>query len=930
MSDFNGTTLKNLASILDKLIIGGLLEKTKESIRDKKEKDQIVQKLNEFYSRYREEQYDYLNPEDWFDISGLHEWYLENLDLFVKCFSAVSYKERVAEINFLRNKLYRKAKAKTDEQKAAADEYINFCLNVSAKSLLSRINPEILFIFTKQTEDIEKTLTKLEKFILKTTEKLEALIKGQGPFEEFIDSRDLELLVNDLAKTPWERDKHDDIWFHYLNPEIGFVRRDAQFNYLDEFLKHEKDLLSLAITGYGGIGKTKLLHQYILQLPYKSHWSAVMLDRASVDKLCSFTELNYPKNLLLVIDYSAEKSEKIGEWLREVIKSPHRPRKMRIIFLERQGLIEANDQKIQPLWYQQMNEACGMLLGLIQYEQGNGFYELPTFTEDEMYQVMDMHPEAEEKLTLTNKKTIYKQIISFSGEDKDGRFNTPLIALLLVDAFINGKVIPDPNHLMAYVIERNKDSWERAFASFENRNNLVDSLERTMVYVTATGECDLTKLPSPLTDDAQLLINTLRTAGINQLPAMVVGDTREHHQLAPLKPDIIGEYFVLNYIDQNQHSYGCKEMVNACWEKPREFESFLNRCTRSYLGEFPHLVFDEEAILFQGADPLAQASVLFGMTILTNIEHCQRAVESTKRLSHKYDESQIAELLAVSLSMSLFNLSNKQEKINARKAIVDELKAISDRWFKNPMIALVYAMGLGNLSANQESIEALKITVDELKVLSKKRSDDAEIALRYARSLVNLSMKQEKTDARKTIVDELKVLSKRWPENAGIVLAYTRGLVMFSATLKEANARKIIVEKVKLLSKRWSENANFASVYARGLVILLAAQGEADARKMIIEKLKILSQRWPDNTDIAFEYASGLIVISCDQEKAEVCSISIELNKLCNKHSEFSACILQFAKGSADNIKKQNIPGSMLAYTNLEYLIQSLEEYAHT
>ena len=40
-------------------------------------------------------------------------------------------------------------------------------------------------------------------------------------------------------------------------------------------------------------------------------------------------------------------------------------------------------------------------------------------------------PEANTKLTQTDKEYIYEKIISYSGSYQDERFNTPLIALLL-------------------------------------------------------------------------------------------------------------------------------------------------------------------------------------------------------------------------------------------------------------------------------------------------------------------------------------------------------------------------------------------------------------------------------------------------------------------------------------------------------------------
>ena len=349
-----------------------------------KEKSELKDNLAKLRKPFKE-RYDYLTPSEKIDIDSLHNYLIKNLDVFKNCFIAASHEEWVSNIDSLKKILYREAGAKTNKQKEFADEYINTCLRIFSDSLRSKITPEILCLVAQQTEDMKKFIdqqtetieefsAKLITYILNVTEKLETLTKHQGDFEKYIDAIELESIIEDFTQVPWERGEHDNLWFHYLNPEIGFVRRDAQFEFLDNFLEDEAELLSLAITGYGGIGKNKLMHQYILELRSKSVWSAAMLDRSAVDRLChNFTSWYYPKNLLLVIDYAAGKSEIIGEWIREVYQSKNRPPKMRIILLERQGITKVNEQIIQPLWYEQMYKASGKLLGLIEYKHGNGF-----------------------------------------------------------------------------------------------------------------------------------------------------------------------------------------------------------------------------------------------------------------------------------------------------------------------------------------------------------------------------------------------------------------------------------------------------------------------------------------------------------------------------------------------------------------------------
>lgn len=346
-------------------------------------------------------------------------------------------------------------------------------------------------------------------------------IEYYGSFAKYIDSITPEPFQRNSIKTPlglnWR--------FRYLNPEIGFVRREKQFQLLDDFLDREDPFLSLAITGYGGIGKSRLLHQYKLELRSNTEWKALIADRSAIDRICSsnFTEWKYPKKLLLVFDYAGENTEQIGKWIQAVCNSTARPEKIRIVLLERQGLTSNNDQPIQPRWYQQMNKASGYSLEKIQYQYGNdpkenGFYELPRLSKDEMLQVMDKLPNSKRKLTTEEKEQIYEKIAGFAKDFNDERFNTPLIALLSTDAYLNGEALLNPEQLMSYVIERDKDSWKRALKGYPEPDKLVDALERTLVFATATGGCDITnkdfKSISPLAkEDANLLIDNLKKEG---------------------------------------------------------------------------------------------------------------------------------------------------------------------------------------------------------------------------------------------------------------------------------------------------------------------------------------------------------------------------------------------------------------------------------
>ena len=779
-SGFFVQVFKWLADAVVGKIEDDLVENISDSVRDKKEKAQIKQKLNKTFERYFKEQYEYLPLSKEFDINTLNEWLLENLySIVLNYFIADSSEKRSYYKSSLMESSYARARADTKEKKQAVYAYVDSFLKAFEQYYFDlKDSHKEQYLLNKQTDDIKAIIQLGNK-------ELKAFIQSENQhnsFAKFIDKLELKPI-----KTT----------FHFLNPKIGFVRREAEFKLLDDFLEHEDPFLSLVITGFGGIGKSKLLHHYIFELRYNLDWKAVMLNRSQIDKLCDPENIpwEYPKNLLLVIDYAAEKSKKIGEWIQSIHSFKGNRFKKRIILLERQGLTKVNDQIIQPLWYTEMNKASSNILEEIQYESVDGFYDLPRFNKDQMYQVMDMLPDAKTRLDEAEKEAIYEKIIGFSGDYQDERFNTPLIALLLADAHIKGKDIPDAKQLMLYVIERDKKSWERYFPVSTNRTSMADALERLTVYATATGGCDLARLQSPLAEDWELLKDNLTTHNLTALLTSLNGIDYECHQLDPLKPDIIGEFFVLNYIDMWQHKKICKRIVKACWDKPHEFLSFLIRCVNSYLGDFPKLVFGKQAILLQGADSFPKALLFLGMTFNSEINLCKQAVEHLKELYQENESAYLAELFA----KGLFNLSVEQETAAARQETIAELKVLSEKWSENAEIALIYAKGLFNLTVKQETAAARQETVAELKVLSEKWSENAEIALAYAKGLFNLTVKQETAAALEETVAKLKELNGKWSENAEIALRYARGLVNLSNKQETAAARQETVAELKVL-----------------------------------------------------------------------------------------------------------------------------------
>ena len=117
-SGFFVQVFKWLADAVVGKIEDDLVENISDSVRDKKEKAQIKQKLNKTFERYFKEQYEYLPLSKEFDINTLNEWLLENLySIVLNYFIADSSEKRSYYKSSLMESSYARARADTKEKK---------------------------------------------------------------------------------------------------------------------------------------------------------------------------------------------------------------------------------------------------------------------------------------------------------------------------------------------------------------------------------------------------------------------------------------------------------------------------------------------------------------------------------------------------------------------------------------------------------------------------------------------------------------------------------------------------------------------------------------------------------------------------------------------------------------------------------------------
>ena len=146
--------------------------------------------------------------------------------------------------------------------------------------------------------------------------------------------------------------------FHYLYPDIRFHGRKKEYEALKRFMDARTGFLYWAITGPGGMGKSKLVYELMRDYSDNKKWKTVFLPGNYLEQLLDLRSYQYDKNLLIVIDYAGFKANKIKKWLQKIRPNAFgENNKLRILLLERLGFKSITNsytgvkETIAPEWF---------------------------------------------------------------------------------------------------------------------------------------------------------------------------------------------------------------------------------------------------------------------------------------------------------------------------------------------------------------------------------------------------------------------------------------------------------------------------------------------------------------------------------------------------------------------------------------------------
>ena len=487
-----------------------------------------------------------------------------------------------------------------------------------------------------------------------------------------------------VAKLPKQPRKNANS-FVYDTRASKFFGREQEMEELISFAGNNAHFMWWAILGPGGMGKSRLSLEFEDKLK-EAGWSVQRLQPNDYHNTANIKSItNRHENVLLIADYGQGYIKELGDLMRDYVDKNHG--KLRLLILERDNSAAMS----KPLTDQLI-------------ESGEGIRE--SLYNDKPMQLSKVRPRAlggiirsyAEFMGKTLSSAQVKLIIhTLSDVDKD--LVRPLYALFITDAVCEGS---DPrqwkrNEVLDWVLIREERLIARNIGEHIGTgpaDDQTDAVRKLRAIATFCGDIDTDTLKSSYSGAWEGYADSFSKSVGNPalIRTLVKAGLIEENRLLAVRPDLLGEYFVMKELKSIADELFCEG-----WADDRNKLEFLFRLILDYKEDLKDKTafFDK---IFTG-NPVESINAFDYSRILVNItclfpDFSKDAAETLRRLSEK-------------------------------------------RFPDDREIALRYAMGLFNLSCDQNDPTERAKTIETLRKLSEERfPDDREIALRYARGLV--------------------------------------------------------------------------------------------------------------------------------------------------------------------------------------------------
>lgn len=682
-----------------------------------------------------------------------------------------------------------------------------------------------------------------------------------------------------------------------------FTGREPEQAQLRQFCEAEDQLLWWAVTGPGGMGKSRLVYEFCKSMAAEG-WKVQRFEASHSrgGPARSLTELPgwMPEadRTIVVLDDVQAYMESVCAWMTKMDRTP-RSEELRILLLEREGETISDSSWLGPDFRDTT---------LDQWCHSDSFLRLAPMTDEQLMAVMTDYAAAAGQ-------TLNAPLLLKTLARVDPDFKRPLYALAIADARCQGK---DPTNwdrkkILDTLLDRElKFHLDRLQGIFDRKVKISKTIESQLEHLLANSclrilfplekvQWEAYRNLQKLMDEANMYpeefcqrLGILATAKLHGQAMDQDGNPIEGAVLdAEMKvialscPDLLKEHLVLRLAFEKKSL----DLLPEGWHLDPERLIFLRRLWVNY----PNRLAEEKAFWDRffsapansGPPAWLYGDLLWGCTTLFK-SHAPRAVEVLSRL---YDANDKNQQVAIYFAKGLYNLAVDQSLEN-QSHTADRLEMLYSSHPDCLEIAIQFSKGLVNLSAAQ-TLEGRPHTVERLEILCNTHSDCLEIAIYFANGLVNLSAAQA-PEARSHAIEQLEMLYNRNPDCLEIVILYAQGLSNLSAAQAPEDCFHT-VDRLEMLYNAHSDCLEITEAFASGLVNLTVDQSPEDCSHAV-DRLEMLYSSHPDCLEIAEEFAKGLFNLTTGQAPEDLFHTVDLLESLYGIHPNAPMVALGYAR----------------------------------
>lgn len=683
---------------------------------------------------------------------------------------------------------------------------------------------------------------------------------------------------------------------HYLNKDLTFQGRAYEFHWLDQFRDSSQPLLYAFVQGGGGVGKSRLLHEYVIRHRNDGDWYLCFLCGQAVETLPKMDSYVCSRHAFLVIDYASQNAEILGKWISRLAETQNLPHKIRVILIERQATREFLRLGSSEFWISRFYGSSHQERVLQEVEYSR--LTLQQLDKSALFQLMDDYSVKVAKKEALSQEVKERILIRTQTElGIEPEHQTPLFVLLATDAFLNcGSIKNWDIHLLTKnYVGRMLEHWEKTLCG--NDKELYRSLFHMILFATASGGMDLNAAAAPeLAEDVDRILRSPACREILGNSSGLYGDL-----LLPLKPDYIGEFLFLQYLSELFPMRKRQAFLNALYVKPMEFAAFFAKCVQDFAhAEMFCPLFQNILEAIRPMCPTAESYAAYASMVMSISMTCKYGEINTYAavLEKLLYEPLIKEsayflytgvcFLKVLLHMTYIDgydvipsaeLSRIAEQRKASiPCILEKMWAVC-RLFgdKDTMLIPVYAEALANYSIYGTYQEAEACAEKLHRLYTKYTAAQSRISLYYAMALNNILFKlslSPSSSQERLAEGTLAKIAKLYKKHAQNLKKPGAVSIAIVNAISAPELRESADEQIQQFSAMMNVQRAIAVEYAKALNNITSTYAQNSSKEAFrhfrtLKKLYIRHKT--DQPLVMVEYAKSMValIIICSKEDAD-------------------------------------------------------------